>query len=1155
MRVEWTERSERPGWDVRYTPIGGRIREDPLDNASEELYQSCVASLSQAFVAASPPRSELDSDIAYWAAVVKKIVQRGERPVLMHKDMERLHIDIQPPEKLLATVVGPVIPFDLDESIEPHQTFEKPLWDWIQSETPLARWCTPQSPLEAIAGEFDTETNRWVDWLVCFPWSTRAAVIEVDGSGHVRQPGVDRDRDRLLRTSGVAVERIPGHQVLDSTSQVMSRLAGAAPTWLGKTDPNLTRALHVPAAVQRLTFAIVEAVERGFLPPGEPWSIGLWSDIEGSEELTNVALDLLLAVADTWQLEIVPEQVAVNDTTWAINGERRFAPSHNETATTRNVAIRLEAFTPPHASLGEIDIPTVVVRGALLPQQLSWAEPPSIERRNRPGTAESAAALDRLLQDVLGHNSYREAQREAIDRVLTGGDTCVLLPTGSGKSLIYQMAGLLRPGVTIVVAPLKSLIDDQARRLEDLGIDRVIGMHSGSARDSDGKKVLQQSVGSGEALFVLVAPERLQIEDFRRALQSAASNHLVNLAVVDEAHCVSEWGHQFRTSYLRLGRNLRRLCMDETDVPPPILALTATASPRVLNDMLDELGLDRQEPGVLHRPASFDRPNLHYRVFRGEPETREMRVLEALGYIATSQGVDVADLGKTNGPSTRSGIVFVPHASSGMKLGLTHFRSVISKSLGIPKSDIALFSGKKPKEITKASSWETEKARSADDFRTNRKPIMISTNAFGMGIDKPNIRYTVHTTMPSSIEAYAQEAGRSGRDGAEACCALVVSNAFGTGASSINDRRTEDLNFAKSDILIALNNLASSFPDPDREYSTAKEVFAELLEVGKPGAEVSIPRSHAQSMHRKTDERDRERALYRLLLLGVIDDYTIEYGAKTFTVYIEPFTSETVLAEARALVRRISGGKRQFLDQLASIKTTNACEAVDRTLEVLIDALYKTVEPARANALHEMHLLAGLDDPEAIRAKINAYLSEGPVSAILNKAVRQEASAMELLSQLEANPPAGDEEWAGTAARYLDAYPDQPVPLVVRALGEAWRRGGSREEFQRTIARLIETLPEFVSDTSEQAMFLTWVLRQLRTYFEGGRWAWSPDIWHAIYDSDLEDSMVELVEEAVMTTAAGGSFFGPELRLVLEGKIQRSAVRAAKITKRLTKVG
>ena len=383
MRVEWPERWDRPGWDVGYSTIGGRLQDDPLEVLPEDLREPCGRALSQVFLAATPGDTEPDPDVAYWASVAKKVIQRGERPVLMHHDMRQL--SVAPPEidHILAAVAGPATPIDLDASLELHETFEQPLWDWMETETPLSRWLVPQAPLEALAGEADATTSRWVDWLAYFPWDRRAAVIEVDGSGHERRPGVDRDRDQLLTAAGIAVERIPGPEVVAATSPVMRRLAVAAPPWLGLNHPELERALHLPAAIHRFAFGLVEAVVRGFLQPAKPWNIEVRSDVAGIEDVANVALDLLLAIADSWNLRIVPKELVINGTTWSRTEDRRYARTDRMSSDSPDVLIRLEAFVPPHAALDSVQAPTVVVRGALLPQDLAWTSPPIVERRNR----------------------------------------------------------------------------------------------------------------------------------------------------------------------------------------------------------------------------------------------------------------------------------------------------------------------------------------------------------------------------------------------------------------------------------------------------------------------------------------------------------------------------------------------------------------------------------------------------------------------------------------------------------------------------------------------------------------------------------------------------------------------------------------------------
>ena len=197
------------------------------------------------------------------------------------------------------------------------------------------------------------------------------------------------------------------------------------------------------------------------------------------------------------------------------------------------------------------------------------------------------------------------------------GTLASFFPPGQGNSLIYQLAGLLRPGVTLVIDPLVSLVDDQERRLVQDGVDRVVGLTSSKISTGELRDRAYQAIADGDALIVFLTPERLQTVAFREALGHAAERRTVNLAVIDEAHCVSEWGHDFRTAYLRVGRNLRQLTRGHLDdVAPPLLALTGTAKPRGLRDVLVELQAPDGEMIVL-RPSSFDRTNLSYEVLMG----------------------------------------------------------------------------------------------------------------------------------------------------------------------------------------------------------------------------------------------------------------------------------------------------------------------------------------------------------------------------------------------------------------------------------------------------------------------------------------------------------------------------------------------------------
>lgn len=1165
-RTAWRERSERPGWDIRYTVIGGRLPNDALAGLDNSLLENSTRAISQAMVAASQTTHEPPDAIRFWTSGIRKILQRGTRPIIHHTGAGSLAPRQRSAEQLLAAISGPtMVDWNLDPNIELHPTYEQPFWDLIREQVPqIARWVTPQAWLEGLAGTSEAESERWVDFLLTVPWHPMPQVIELDGTGHRRRIGSDHDRDRSLIAAGIAVERFRGPDAIEPTHPPWTDLAARLlPPWLGAAEPSLVAAVHGPASLHRFAYALAEAVERGFLPAGRQWNIDLVDQVGVADRLADVALDLLGAFAEVWKTEVVPRRICINGVVHVRGSGGRFSATEERSSAKPSMAIRLEPFTPPHAALPESPVPMVVVRGCMLPIDMAWTPPTSVARHNRYGDDRALLALDRLLADLFGYEAFREGQRGAISRVLSGGDACVLLPTGAGKSLIYQLAGLLRPGVTVVVAPLRALIDDQDRRLHELGIDRVSAIHAGRGLNRLERSQVQQAIGRGDSCFVLVAPERLQIEEFRQQVRNAASGHLVDLAVVDEAHCVSEWGHQFRTSYLKLGRNLRNLCRDPEGEAPPILALTATASPRVLNDTLAELDLGAEtrvtedEPvgdsGILHRPATFDRPNLHYRAFPTSTENRQPTLSAAVEWIATGLGVRIDELGRPRDGGTLSGVVFVPHSRSGLDLGIDTYSGVLMTAAGIrDRSLIANYAGAPPRDGWDSADWETQKAADADAFRSNTKPVMVSTNAFGMGIDKPNIRYTVHVTLPSSIEAFAQESGRAGRDGAASYCAVLCPDETEGPLALIDRRRTADLNYARGDIEIQLNFLRGGFPDPETAITIATRIAEEILEGGTPGATVVIPRSRPRRRRPPGERNDEastnEKALFRLLLIGMLEDYTIEYGADTFTVHLARFDADSLKATTRAFLERASGGNRTLWDRVEGIDPGPSAQVIADLLRILIESVHQTIEPARAQALREMLLLSRLgDDGEGIRQRINAYLSDGPVASLLDKVVRNEEDLLSTTRTLT-EIPLDEYEWAGAAARYLESYPDHPLLLAVRALGEAWKRDGSRDEFARIARDFASAIGSFGIDLDEATALATWVLGLLREYFEGRRWAWAPDIWAALEDAPVADEILWDLEDAVLDLASQGRFDIAELDHVLARRIVRASRRGRTIT-------
>lgn len=327
-----------------------------------------------------------------------------------------------------------------------------------------------------------------------------------------------------------------------------------------------------------------------------------------------------------------------------------------------------------------------------------------------------------ILQKFYGYEDFRPGQKKVVESLLNRNDTVAIMPTGAGKSICFQIPALLFEGVTLVISPLISLMKDQVDSLRQLGIAAVY-INSSVSKAQLYKDL--QDISAGFYKIIYIAPERVTSE----YLPDSFKNLNISMVAVDEAHCLSQWGHDFRPSY----RNILNFT-NSLRIKPIISAFTATATPEVKTDIINLLGL--KQPNVF--VTGFDRPNLYFSVLRGEVKdkfvidyVKKHQDEAGIIYVGTRKDVDALQ---------------VLLEIKGIKAGRYH-----------------------------AGMTDEERNQMQEDFLYDNLSVMVATNAFGMGIDKPNVRYVIHYNMPKNMEAYYQEAGRAGRDGLSGNCILLYS--------------------------------------------------------------------------------------------------------------------------------------------------------------------------------------------------------------------------------------------------------------------------------------------------------------------------------------------------------------------------------------------
>jgi len=489
-----------------------------------------------------------------------------------------------------------------------------------------------------------------------------------------------------------------------------------------------------------------------------------------------------------------------------------------------------------------------------------------------------------FLQDV-PNLTFNEGQLPIIANVLSRNDTIGLLPTGSGKSVCYQLAAILQPAISFVVCPIKSLMYDQKADLDLCRFTRV--NHITSDDDGEDKEKIQNEFGNGNYLFIFISPERFQIKTFREYFSAVNKKFNIAYAVIDEVHCLSEWGHDFRTAYLNLSYTIQKLCSDFN-----FIGLTATASINVLKDIQVEFGIKQDN---VKTPVDYTRKELDFEVV-DDGSDKIGTIKQLLGELDEAE-----EILTTKGNDSRCGIIFTPTVNG--KKGCYPLSLVLSEHF---QTDIKYYSGSVPKTdgrpIMGDKEYDEYKKQVQHEYRANEFTLLTATKAFGMGVNKPNIHFTMHYGIPGSMEALYQEGGRAGRDKEKfnkqkAKCLVLLSKSTQpqqlidqfwireTQLSKLNELRTQidgDLNTNFFLFSLGLDVIKDEFETIKKLHE--RYSFSNEKNVRVEGREIGVNKAKA------------EKAIYRLSQLRIIEDWTIKnfFGGGEFEVDYSEFDSASI---------------------------------------------------------------------------------------------------------------------------------------------------------------------------------------------------------------------------------------------------------------------
>lgn len=1062
------------------------------------------------FVIQNLVENPVKSDLLPILYVTKNILQRGFPTTLskyLQSQIGEIHnLDNFNDRFLFATkqltIWHNTIKGDKERNYYPAKDFfEKIIPNEFREYSFIQSLIIPEIEINEIVGE---ENKNFINQQVDFYLPQAKLIIEIDGQQHKLDEVTrvsDSKRDSYLSSKGITTVRITTKELQNGTYKLKvdrilkhleryEKLLNFYNTACEKIEENQMSEEEIktkllPTAIIRFQVLLIELLTHKYLTIDEDWNF----NILAHEDLPNFAElainDLLIWIDKLWQLKNKQELKKPIFNITITNDKANFQPI------TKAINIDFSLFKR-YTDENKISDDVIFVRTDYfdIVKDKNYFRVSTTEPINYNVTDEDKPILEFFLDNIFDKPSFREGQFPIISNALNRKDTIGLLPTGGGKSLCYQLPCLLQPSINFVVCPIKSLMYDQNDNLVKTLVTNVSFITSDL--EADEKREIEKNFEQGRYLFVWISPEKFQIPSFRDKISAIVANYSIAYAVIDEVHCLSEWGHDFRTSYLNLAKTIDKLSPKDENGEGKIkfIGLTATASVNVLKDIKIEFARQKQrlEDENIKSLLDYSRKELRFEVIndKGNKLDKLKKLINELK--DTESFIETTD---------KAGLIFTPNVNGAYgcyqvsnTLNTLYQNKVSWFSGDIPKRDVYdEKTGQKigTEPVMSQDEFNKYKIKVQKDFKENKYQLLVATKAFGMGIDKQNIFYTFHYGLPSSVEALYQEAGRAGRwDKRKKENKSKIGKCFVLHSPETHDQERVERLFHKDTTFAEMKAISDEVGFGGRDIF--KQVF--LFVQGQNDIEKDfeiisgIIRNYFQEKTQvrifwndafsklKINSDVLQKAIYRLSLLGIVSDWT--------TNFIDHFEVQFKTLDEKHIVKSVSdyiGKYEPNTDISKELQKVQQKTVLEKAIWFLLNWTFENIAYSRKQSLKTLSdWCSEFEDSESFKQRIDSYFIFSETTFILQHIAENPKDYEKWFEVLTTNNQFPNktefEKLKDSISRFLESYRNSIglnfVSGFVRLALNEYEDSDGKERFESALLSVKETFAQ-----GQQKDFLT----------------------------------------------------------------------------------